>query len=272
MPGFLEILKRRWPEVTLVIVFQAGITILFLAVMPQEGVDHAKLGSLPAGMDFVLGFGTVMFAILWQMIYLGFLRTACTHGCTPHEPMELVKIGRPYFWRMVRFQFALGFLYFLALAMILTFLSLIMPLDKDLANFPEWLASSSSFAAIAILAKPLLLMPAIMIGYNCMVRQSLVLLKKFRLLDAGNLLKIFFVCFGSISVLSYIQSTAPGDSIFYYTVSGTYAVCSSILLLILSLSALRFIVAKTDLIMEHNLTTVNNDCITEDTEEQEVKE
>jgi hypothetical protein len=98
----IEILKKRWPEAALIIILQAGLMVLLEEIAGQAAVaQQAQSTSPPPHMGFIWGMGTALFAVIWQMLYLGFLATACTEGAAPKQPGELVGVGRLFFWRML---------------------------------------------------------------------------------------------------------------------------------------------------------------------------
>ena len=76
MPEVLEIIKRRWPEVVLVIGFQIGV--FFLKTMFMEMLQEAQsmneaeqIVYSPFWASFLLGNGTMAFVILntWNVPY-----------------------------------------------------------------------------------------------------------------------------------------------------------------------------------------------------------
>ena len=80
------------------------------AAVAQQGAPTAQM----EGMGFIWGMGTMLFAIIWQMLYLGFLATTYTKGTEPTQPGELVSVGSLFFWRMVIFGLLLLIAHFRA--------------------------------------------------------------------------------------------------------------------------------------------------------------
>ena len=96
MPDAFEIIKKRWPEVVLIVFLQAGMMMLMEQVYAaaEQGVVGSRAGQPSQAIDFFLGFGTIAITIVAQMLYLGFLKTACTEGTAPREPGAILRIGR----------------------------------------------------------------------------------------------------------------------------------------------------------------------------------
>ncbi|MHC4721129.1 MAG: hypothetical protein ACYS6I_00325 [Planctomycetota bacterium] len=244
----IEILKKRWPEAALIIILQAGLMILLEEIAGQAAVaQQVSSTSPPPHMGFIWGMGTALFAVIWQMLYLGFLATACTEGTAPKQPGELVGVGRLFFWRMLRFQIALGIAYIGISLMVLAIVQSAALGQKDASSIPAWIAHLCSFAALVVLAKPMLLTPAVMIVRDRMVLEAFGLLKEYKLLEAKALLWAFFVCFATVYLLSSLLSLIETGSVFYYVLVGIYAVVSSALIVAVTLGAVLFVGSKTKL-------------------------
>jgi len=261
--GAIEILKKRWPEAALVIVLQAGLIVLLEQISSQAQSLEYEPGTLPAHTGVILGVGTALFAIVWQMLYLGFLATACTTRHAPREPIELVKVGRYFFWRMLRFQIILGIVY---IGISFVFLAIVQSMvfgQKDVLSIPVWIAHLCSFAALAVLVKPMLLVPAVMIVRDRMVLEAFGMLREYKLSQAKGLLRAFFICFGAIFLLSSLQSLTGAAGVYHYVMAGISAIISSTLVLAVTLAAILFVAAKT------KLATVHKDSTGEATENSE---
>ncbi len=243
----------------MVILLQAGLMVLLeeitgQAAVAQQGAPTAQMG----GMGLIWGMGTMLFAIIWQMLYLGFLATTYTKGTEPTQPGELVSVGRLFFWRMLRFQIVLFIAYAGISLVALTIVQLVVLGQKEASTIPTWIAHLCSFAALAVLAKPMLLTPAIMIVRDRMVLEALILLKDYRFLEAKPLVRLFFACFATVYLLSSLLSLIEVGSVFYYALVGIYAVISSTLIVAVALSAVLFVASKTPAATEpkeNNITT-----------------
>ena len=156
----IEIIKRRWPEATLVIVFHAGLIaiadrVLTFTAPVENSAGVPDPGYLPGGLDFVLGLGTMAFWMVWQLLYIGFLATSFINPAEPREPMELLKIGKRFFWRMLRFQLVFGCAYMIVVLFISGFLMKMAQVDVTMDDIPLWIPPVSSFAAFAVMVKSL---------------------------------------------------------------------------------------------------------------------
>jgi hypothetical protein len=235
----------------LVILLQAGLMVLLEEIAGRTALaQQTPSAALPGHVDFIVGMGTAIFAVIWQMLYLGFLATAHTDGPAPKQPAQLVGVGRLFFWRMLRFQIILGIVYIGISFMLLAIVQSMVFGQKDVLSIPDWIAQLCSFAALAILVKPILLTPAVMIVKDCMVLQALGSLREYKILEARVLLRAFFICFATVYLLSsWLGAIETGD-LFYYVMVGIYAVVSSALIVALTLGAVLFVAKRTNLAIE----------------------
>jgi hypothetical protein len=242
----VRILKARWQEATLVILLQAGLIVLLEEIAGRTALSQqVQSEALPGHVDFIVGMGTTIFAIVWQMLYLGFLATAYSEGASPKQPAQLVSVGRLFFWRMLRFQIILGIVYIGISFMLLAIVQSMVFGQKDVLSIPDWIAQLCSFATLAILVKPILLTPAVMIVKDCMVLQALGSLREYKILEARVLLRAFFICFATVYLLSSWLGVIETGDLFYYVMVGTYAIISSTLILAITLAAVLFVGSKT---------------------------
>jgi hypothetical protein len=251
LAGIIGIFRKRWPEVILVVAFQAGLMVLLEEVSSKTLMSGESGGAaLPGHIAFILGVGTAVFAVVWQMLYLGFLATAYSEGARPKEPGELLRVGRYYFWRMLRFQVVLGIVYVgISFVFLATVYSIVFEAKNPL-EIPVWVANLCSFAALAVLVKPFLLCPAVMIVTDRMALEAFALLKAYRILKAKGLLALFFVCFGVIFLISSLLSSAGRDGPYYYILVAGYGIISSTLILAVTLGAVLFVAQRANLAIE----------------------
>ncbi len=235
----------------MVILLQAGLMVLLEEIAGRAALSQqVQSAALPGHVDFIVGMGTAVFAVIWQMLYLGFLATAYSEGASPKQPAQLVSVGRLFFWRMLRFQVILGIAYIGISFVILAIVQSMVFGQKDMSSIPDWIAQLCSFAALAILVKPMLLTPAVMIVKDCMVLQALGSLREYKILEARVLLRAFFVCFATVYLLSSWLGVIETGSVFYYVLVGIYAVVSSALIVAVTLGAVLFVGSKTNLAIE----------------------
>jgi hypothetical protein len=256
LPEVLEIIKRRWPEAVLVVGFQVGVFFLKTVLMEMveeasQTIESEQIVHSPVWASFLLGMGTMAFAIIAYMFLIGFLATACHEGIEKKEPIDLLRAGRYFFWRMVRFEILFSILWFALVMLFSAIVGTIVLQAKAQEGIPYWLFYMCMFAALVILIKPMLLAPAIMIARDKMVLDAVKLLKQYCLKEAKNLLLLVGASLLLMAGLSVTLSFAEIGTYYYYAVLGASGFLSSALLLLIGLSAVRFIAIRTDGEQEH---------------------
>ncbi|HIJ67507.1 MAG TPA: hypothetical protein HPP51_04405 [Planctomycetes bacterium] len=242
----ITVFRKRWPEAALVIILQALLMVLLEEIAGRASVAQQNpSAALPGHMGFILGMGTTLLAIIWQMLYLGFLATACSQDAGPRQPAQLVSIGRLFFWRMLRFQILLGVIYIGISFVILAVVQSVVLASKQVSGIPDWVVHLCSFAALVVLAKPMLFIPAVMIVRDRMVLEAVGLLKEYRFFEAKDLVRAFFLCFAAVYLLSFFLGMIKPNGAFYYAAVGLYAVVSSALIVAVTLAAVIFVAGKT---------------------------
>ena len=227
----------------MIVGLHAGLIVFADQLLGEFVVTDSELsaaGRMPGSVAFLLGMGLMVFIIFWQLLYLGFLQTAAGQGDKPQEPGELLKVGRYYFWRIVRFNLIFGFVYSVILLGMEIFSSVILGV-KDLAAIPNWLVPLYMFATSVVLLRPMLLMPAVMIVHDRMVIEAFSELKQYKLLAEQGLVKFFVLCFLGISLLSLALNSTPTGGTLHYLVLSICAVGSGAAMLVIYLVAVMFV-------------------------------
>ena len=221
----LAILKARWHEVTLIIGlwFLHRLIVLTLRTYPD--------------ITTLVSFVTISLSLFILVVSTGFLRTVYLEQDKRQSLPDLMRIGKHFFWRILGFGVLLGFamMFFPWLLSIIIKGDTISPLVKQI-RFP--------FIQL-ILAKPILLIPAIIIVADCSLSKSFGIMWKVKLLKAKPLL-IFFLIEGIVipyllvlffpGFLRAHLSITWGDAI--YTL---YSVISHIMALMVYVMAVRFV-------------------------------
>ena len=244
MPSTLEILKKRWPEVLLIVGFQVGVLMLLDQIMGLAPVTESageKAGDISPRHAFLLGLGTMTFGIIFEMLRLGFLRTAYTDGCASWEPGYLLRMGRYYFWRFFRYQLLVGIVCMGLASVVMSLVGTALLGAKTPEDMPKWLETVSFFAASVAVVKYMTLMPAVMLGRDMMVRQSFVALREYRLAEAGRVTIVFVVSLGVVSAISIAVDYSGAEGWVRYMLVGFQGVMMSVALLVIYLEALRFV-------------------------------
>ncbi len=243
MPDAYEIIKKRWPEVVLIVFLQAGVMMLMeqvSATVEQEAAG-SRAGQPLQAIDFFLGFGTIAITIIEQMLYLGFLKTACTEGTAPREPGVILRIGRRYFWRILRFQLLIAVVYIGLVGLILSLLAPFVPDAAKPEDFPEWLLGVSFLLALIVLIKPLTLSPALMVGCDMMAVKSIVSIRRHRIFGERKVLALYVLGLIIISAISTaIDMFETAGALRYFKV-GFCGVVTGTAMLAVHLEALRVV-------------------------------
>jgi hypothetical protein len=237
----IDILKIRWPEVMLVVVLQAAMMMLAEEVVTISENAEAQGAMLPIWASFLLGFGIMLFAILWQMIYLGFLKTSAVSGGEPQQPMQLLRSGRPYFWRILFFQIMLGFALVLLNSVLASSFGGLIWKGRPFAEMPQWFVQICALVGILIVLKPLLLVPAQMIVYDITVFQAIYRMRFCRISSVDNFFRVIFICFGAIILSTLLVGSLTPKTTAYYIFSGLHQAAFSFILLTLTLIAVLWI-------------------------------
>jgi hypothetical protein len=237
----IDILKMRWPEVMLVVVLHVAMVLLIEDVVAASENMDAQGPMPPFWASFLLGMGMILCGILWQMIYLGFLKTAAVSGGEPKQPMELLRTGRPYFWRIVLFQIMLGFVVMLLNGIFLSVLGGLIWQERSIEDLPVWFVQLCALAGILIVLKPMLLVPACVIVYDVTAFGAFSRMRFYRLGQIGGIFKAIVIGFGiiALSVLPSVLMDAEGAE--RYIFSGLHNAASSLVLLILAMAAVLWV-------------------------------
>jgi hypothetical protein len=231
----IDILKVRWPEVMLVVVLQAAMLLLADEVVMLSENPGERGPTLPFGVNFLLGLGMMLCAIGWQMIYLGFLRTSAVSGGVPQQPMQLLRTGRPLFWRILFFQVLLGFVLLFLNTVIASLVGGLVWQDRSLIELPSWFTQICALVGLVIVLKPLLLVPAQMIVYNTTVFQSISRIRFYRISRIESFLKVIIISFVVIALSTLLVGFLAPQNPTYYIVSGLHHTVFSFILLTLTL-------------------------------------
>ena len=248
MSEVFRIIKSRWAEVLLVVVLQVGGIMLMNQIVgdnPGSAESAEQLNNMQGGKLFFLTFSITAFMVIWQMLYLGFLATCYKFKDEPQPPARLIIIGRYFFWRMVRFQLMLIVAYMLIAQV---FWGIGNTFFKDVLGAN--LTNVASMLALFILVKPVVLTPAIMIVKNCMVLDSLRLLKSYRLMAARDLVKLIVVCFGSVFALSLILGGMIFEGTAKVVSEVVYYLASSSLTLVVYLGGIVYVASLEPVVEE----------------------
>jgi hypothetical protein len=239
-----EILSRRWPEVLLIIVFSVG-TIFLTFIQYDIVFSDAQTPELAmsSGKALVIALGGTGFAVITLLLTVGFFYTAYISGAKEHQPADLIRAGRPYFWRFFRFQ-----LLFKGMAVMLigvAVLTVMVPGSggPDKAAVPAYAQAMASFVSMMVLLKVFILLPAIMLVFDKMVLPAFQSIFEFAVFKDRSL-TVFFVASAVFeSLMAYFAVTLRNQGFMNYLAVGICAAITSGLALVAGLKAMELVSA-----------------------------
>ena len=223
------------------VVLQAAMMMLAEEVVVISENAETQGAMLPFWASFLLGFGIMLFAVLWQMLYLGFLKTSAVSGGQPQQPMQLLRSGRPYFWRILFFQIMLGFALMLLNSFLASSLGGLIWKGRPLAELPSWFVQLCALVGILVALKPLLLVPAQMIVYDITVFRAIYRMRFCRISGIDNFLRLIIVSFGVIVLSTLLVGSLTPKTTAYYIFSGLHQAVFSFILFTLTLIAVLWV-------------------------------
>ena len=256
MDDAIQIIKKRYPEVALIVGLHAGLMLLARQIMATAmlaagGGEDQVVGQLPGGIEFVYGMGLAIVCIVWQILQLGFLRTAFTDGGRQQEPKTLLVTGRAFFWRMLRFQIIFLLIYQLIIALGTGVIASTMYKGVAIESLPAWIGPACAMAGMVALAKPMLLCPALMIAKDCMVTESFVRMKGFRLSTHSKMIKTFVVFIVMMFVFGTVEGSMKAKGAGQSVIMVVQAIAAGAVGLAMSLYAIQFVAKENDLTAEN---------------------
>ena len=250
----LAILRARWPEVTLIIGLYS-LAELSHSLFNFTEPDVTKTSFLPSIL-FILSL-----TVISMILSYGFLRTVHLEGSKEQTPMDLLKTGKHFFWRMVGFSFIFAGLYFILTVLIFSVIKYFTSTDTgflESANSASWLYHLCLTAAMLIMIKVYLFIPALIIVLDCRVVNSFKLLSKFKLFKSKELVALF--CLSTAIHLLWLLLKIPEnpETIWQYIIKIGTIVTGQFLQLIVIVTAVRF-VSFLDLGYDSRITPSNSE-------------
>ncbi len=234
MPPTFVILKKRWPEVALIVALALFGSLGLRMLQPDTETK-------PTAADAVILLGTLLFYVSQIMLQLGFVRTAYTEADKAQEPAVLLKTGSRFFLRLVLFGMVYAGMYLLLGFVIFLILHETGFIEAKFLEATAWTRNLCFAVSSLILVKLILLPPALIIVRNCGLVAAIMSIGKFRLFSAREPLVLYVV----LQVVTYFAAVlAPVDNsqasghLFYTT---TFSLASALITLAVSLSTVRFI-------------------------------
>jgi hypothetical protein len=237
-----EILRGRWPEVMLVVVWQAALMIFISQTGTSfEETSPTEAARLPFWTEFLLGFGGILCIIIWTMLYLGFLKTAAVEGAYPQQPVDLLRRGRLYFWKIFLFQLLLAVVLWIFSGVVIYLSAGLIWKTQDAAMIPEWFIVVCTLAAVLIFMKPALFIPARIIVYDDSVIQATLAMRQYRLRDVDCLYGLIAGLVGIAAVFMLLSGLVTDRMVLYYIMSGIGYLILSLMSLWLTLAVVLWV-------------------------------
>lgn len=221
----------------LVVVLQAALMLLAEQLVFVAQDSESQNPQLPFWAGFLLGLGSMLYVVVWQMMYLGFLKTAALEGIQPQPPLELVQSGRPYYWRILFFQILLGCVLFFINGMLIGAGSAIFWKGRSFQEIPEWFIQLCGMTGILIVLKPMLLVPARMLVYDDSAYKAVAGMRYYKIRQMDSLLELAMLGLGVVLVITLLGSAIPQKTPVYYVFSGFHHILFSLVFLVATLMA-----------------------------------
>jgi hypothetical protein len=233
----IDILKMRWPEVVLIVVLHTAIMVFGDEYMRSyQAMTPERTRQEPFWPDFFLAVGIIAFMVVILKLYLGFLKTAATDGPAPQEPMQLLRIGRPYFIRMLVFQLFWQIAVSILTIPIIGVLGGAIWQTEDATGIPDWFVRLGTLLGMLVLMKPLFLIPARILVYEDTVFGALSAIWRYRLGRMDDFIFWALAGFGAIAAMTLLTALAAAQTPLYYVLSTVHFLVLNVVLLGLTLA------------------------------------
>lgn len=251
----LAIIKNRWPEVTLVL----GLYAIGLIAINSVKAEEASLTA--SGLLLLIFSLAVMTAAV--ILKYGFLRTAHLEGQRQQLTSVLFRVGKQFFWRMAGYGILILGACLLLLLPLLIMVNGFAFSDVKIFEMPPWVMSLCFIAATIVLLKPLLFIPALIMGLDCGVFDSINLLKEFSFLRAKPVLVLFLLQIMFSLMGFFLGSSSDNVSMLYWIYAISLSIVKIFLELMIVITAIRFVVSLNLLYDENGGTAAAEDFIEE---------
>ena len=250
----LAILRARWPEV-----------ILIIGLYTLVELSYSLFGFAEPDVTKTFFFPSILFILSLTVVSIilsyGFLRTIHLEGPKEQTPMDLLKTGKHFFWRMVGFSFIYAGLYFLLTLIIFSIIKYLTSINTNFiesAKSSPWLHQLSSTVTMLIMIKVSLFIPALIIVLDCRVANSFKLLSKFKLFKSKELVALF--CLNTVIHPLWLLLKIPEnpETILQYIIKIGTIVIGQVLGLIVTVTAVRF-VSSLNLVYDSGMKDSNSE-------------
>ncbi len=232
----MAILKARWPEVFLIV----GIQVL--------SMFGNTLFSHVAEINSILGLTIIVcmlaLVVIIVLLPVGFLRTVHLEGPKRQYPLDLLRVGKHFFWRVIR----VGLLWIPAY-LLLAWMIFMVVKQPEVTDTGFWETGETDplvfYCCLAvarlILIKPVLLILPIVIVTDCRISTSFGLLKRCRLSDAEGPVALFVVSVSLTVLWAFLPSADSVPSISQHIASTLMFLTQIFVSLMVAVTAVRFV-------------------------------
>jgi len=233
----VAVFRNRWPEILLIVGFmvigmylrEQLVTVFFNELMAQ---DSDKPLLMTETTRFLFSMAAMFFLITSLIFLLGFLATLSVNFLDSHEPTTLLRVGRIFFWRTLRFLLGAELFVLLLSSLIFSPLRFMFYRNVDVSDVPRWVSEICSLIGVGIIAKVMLLMMPIMICRNLMVLPAVKALKGYRIGDIIALPVLFFAGLAVVGLFTFAQEGVTPGTVLYHTLLGVKALLSGLVALL----------------------------------------
>lgn len=234
----IEILRIRWPEAVMLIGLFGGLSTLAARMSQEASAPNGLLPQMPFWAGFLLGVGLMGMIILVGMLFAGFLRSAACEPLSARHPLELLQIGRPFFWKLFLPYLIFELAWSLLSVLLMMFLHLLLYRNVPTEPNPEWLLRLSQLLVLCILIKPLLLLPTLVFLENRTWPETLAAVRRIRLSAIKPLRKVLSQALAVMAAVLLVLFVIPFPQSFLWIRSGLLNTAGGAVLLVCFLTAL----------------------------------
>ncbi len=191
----------------MLVVLYAGLMIWFLWLYNEMNQgDNSLMRYLSQGRAFVIGLVSSAYFLVVESLLLGFMISAVVEGDRRQDPLVLLRAGRYYLWRWLRFQIGLGVVLLLIAEVCYAVIHATFPgtnVEKT-DTIPGWVEATCLTVSLLVLMKVSILMPADMIVRNRMVIASAKAMREYSLERFKGLIGLYLIWQAGMILLSVL--------------------------------------------------------------------
>jgi hypothetical protein len=243
------VFKKRWPEMLLIIGFMAIGRFLWeqiVATLPTTALSPqtTRAIEMSQNMSFLYPMFTMIFFVMSITLLLGFLATLNLNYDTPHDPTILIRIGRFFFWRVIRFLLLFDLFCIPVAILIYSAMKFLFFRDISIENIPLWALIICTTIAKSVLAKLFILIPPIMICKNVMTLKAAKIMPDYEIAYAKPLVAIFITGVCLAAAITLLHTNMDTKTILFDIIIAIKALIFGIFQLLTGIIGIWFISGK----------------------------